>query len=273
MMTRRERLMATFRGDPVDRPPVSFYEINGLDQVPDNRDPFNIYSDPSWDPLLRLATERTDRIVMRGVLFNNTLPDPVAEMTDVEIVQRDGVRFETQTLRAPGRILTARRRRDPDVNTVWTEEHLLKDLDDLRAFLQLPGPEIGGDPDPTPVLRTEEQLGETGIVMIDTPDPLCLAASLFSMADYTVIALTEQKLFHRLLEKLSRHIYTRTEKTSIEFPGHLWRIYGPEYAAEPYLPPHLFTEYVVRYTGPMVETIQKNGGFARVLKSRARIPH
>ncbi len=41
-MTRRERLMATLRGDPVDRPAVSFYEINGLDENPDNPDPFNI---------------------------------------------------------------------------------------------------------------------------------------------------------------------------------------------------------------------------------------
>ena len=48
------------------------------------------------------------------------------------------------------------------------------------------------------------------------------------------------------------------------FPGHLWRIYGPEYAAEPFLPPRLFQEYVVRYTEPMVRAIKKHGGFARV---------
>jgi len=29
-MTRRERLMATLRGEPVDRPPVSFYEISSF---------------------------------------------------------------------------------------------------------------------------------------------------------------------------------------------------------------------------------------------------
>jgi uroporphyrinogen-III decarboxylase len=48
------------------------------------------------------------------------------------------------------------------------------------------------------------------------------------------------------------------------FPGHLWRIYGPEYAAEPFLPPRLFQEYVVRYTEPMMKAIKKHGGFARV---------
>ena len=32
-MTRRERLMATLRGETVDRPPVSFYEINGMEDT------------------------------------------------------------------------------------------------------------------------------------------------------------------------------------------------------------------------------------------------
>jgi uroporphyrinogen-III decarboxylase len=100
--------------------------------------------------------------------------------------------------------------------------------------------------------------------MVDTEDPLCAAASLFSMEDFMVIAMTQQRLFHRLLDKLSLHIQARTQATAEAFPGHLWRIYGPEYATEPYLPPHLFEEYVVRYTGPMVETIQKHGGFARI---------
>jgi uroporphyrinogen-III decarboxylase len=44
----------------------------------------------------------------------------------------------------------------------------------------------------------------------------------------------------------------------------LWRIYGPEYASPPYLPPRLFRDYVVRYDTPMVTSIQKYGGFARL---------
>ena len=32
---------------------------------------------------------------------------------------------------------------DRDVNTVWVTEHLLKDVDDLRAVLSLPAPEPG----------------------------------------------------------------------------------------------------------------------------------
>ena len=41
-MNRRQRLMATLRGEWVDRPAVSFYELNGLDEHPHDNDPFNI---------------------------------------------------------------------------------------------------------------------------------------------------------------------------------------------------------------------------------------
>lgn len=68
-MTRRERLMATLRGEPVDRPPVCFYEIDGYTQQPDNPDPFNIFNHPSWKPLLELTREKSDRIILRGVPF------------------------------------------------------------------------------------------------------------------------------------------------------------------------------------------------------------
>ena len=64
-MTRRERLMATLRGEAVDRPAVSFYEIGGWKLDPDNvDDPFNIYSGPGWRELIRLAEEETDLIRM-----------------------------------------------------------------------------------------------------------------------------------------------------------------------------------------------------------------
>ena len=99
----------------------------------------------------------------------------------------------------------------------------------------------------SPLEAEEATLGDRGIVMVDTEDPLCAAATLFSMEDYTIIALTEPALFHQLLEKTARQIHERTEQVSRLLPGRLWRIYGPEYATPPYLPPRLFEEYVVRY--------------------------
>lgn len=65
-MNRRERLFATLRGEAVDRPAVSFYEIGGFTIDPSDPDPFNVYNHPSWQPLLDLAEEHTDIMRMKS---------------------------------------------------------------------------------------------------------------------------------------------------------------------------------------------------------------
>ena len=263
-MNRRERLMASIRGEPVDRPPVSFYEIDGA-QDTTTADPFNIYSHPSWQPLIELARAKTDRIVRRGVGFKNAPPDPVGELTHSESqIDAQGSRLTTVTIRSGKRVLTSRWRQDPDVYTVWTLEHLLKDEEDVKAWLDLPETPLGGEPDMEPILNIEKDLGEAGIAMIDCGDPICSAAPLFEMGDFTVMAMTEPKLFRRIMDRFARIYWFQTEAVAKALPGRLWRICGPEYASEPYLPPHLFREYVVPYDKPIVDSIQRYGGFARI---------
>ena len=257
--------MATIRGEQVDRPPVSFYELNGLDEKPDLADPFNIFNHPSWRPLIELTREKTDRIVMRNVPFLDAPPEPLDECSQIESwIDPDGRLFTRRVVKVAARELRSLTRRDPDVNTVWTVEHLLKDVGDLRAFLQIPPPTWVGAPDISSVLEAEKTLGDSGIVMIDTPDPLCEAAALFHLADYLMIAFSERQLFHRLLERFAAVLYEKTEAIAKALPGRLWRIYGPEYASPPYLPPWLFREFVTWYDKQMVAAIQQWGGYARL---------
>jgi hypothetical protein len=263
-MTRRERLMATLNGRPVDRPAVSFYEIGGWTPDPEDPDPFNIYNDPSWRPLLELAEEETDliRMVSPRTRFRNA--GLRRTMFETQETEDCGSRFYRTTLRIGGRILTWLARRDPDISTVWALEHPLKNVGDLKAYLDLPDAALDEKIDAANLLEEDAKVGERGIVMVDTGDPLCAAAPLFSLENYTVVALTEPGLFHRLLEKLARPIWARTKAVAKAFPGRLWRICGAEYATPPLLPPRLFEEYVVRYTGPMVRRIHEGGGFARI---------
>lgn len=270
-MTRRERLMATLRGEPVDRPPVSFYEIGGFRIDRFDPDPYNVYSSPDWQPLIELAEEHTDIIRLMSPVRDRSI-DPTGSAIGGrwheffrEDTQDDGETRITRTqLTVAGRTLTQVTKRDRQVNTVWTVEHLLKNAADLEAYLMVPD-EVFAERVDTATLEAEEvALGDRGIVMVDTEDPLCAAAALMSMEEYTVLAFTEPALFHRLLEKMARRIKPRTAEVSRRFPGRLWRIYGPEYASEPYLPPRLFDEYVVRYVAPMIRDIHAHGGYARV---------
>lgn len=264
-MTRRQRLMAAIAGGPVDRTPVSFYEIGGFGVNPADPDPFNIYNAPSWQPLLRLAEEESDLIRMRGPRITWRHPE-VRErhLAHESWIGPEGARFSRTRLRVAGRELTSLARRDPGIDTVWTLEHLLKDEADARAYLELPAEFFARDADVAPLAAADTEVGENGIVMMDTADPLCCVAGLFSMEQYTVLALTEPALFHALLEKEAPALYHVAEQVAAAWPGHLWRIVGPEYAGEPYLPPRLFEEYVVRYTRPIVEAVRRHGGYPRL---------
>jgi uroporphyrinogen decarboxylase-like protein len=272
-MNSRERLMATLQGEKVDRPAVNLYEIGGLVMDNNDVDAFNVYNDPSWQPLLNLAEQQSDLIRMRSPVrtssheawdarqHNNRIRD---EFFKVIRFEKDGHRWVHTELNVARRQMRSVTRRDMDVDSIWTTEYLLKDRDDVIAFLQLPDEVFEETIDGTPLIEEEKRLGDRGIVMVDTEDPLCAAATLFGMGDFTIFAMTEKVLFHKLLKKCARYIYTRTETVARDFPGRLWRIYGPEFACAPFLPPRLFDEYVVQYTGPMIEMIKKYGGYARL---------
>jgi hypothetical protein len=270
--------MTTLRGEPVDRPAVSFYELNGLDEDYNDPDPFNIYNDPSWKPLIDLAKDYTDRIILRSVPFITDktsagkekqmvgVPkDPLDSISQTETnYNANGSKIVKRTIKAGDRVLTSRTRQDRDVNTIWTLEYLLKDVDDLKALLELDIPATAGEPDVSVVLDAEGAIGDSGIVMIDTPDPLCLAAMLFDMSVYTVVATLEPELFHELLSRFAAILYPNTKAISKALPGRLWRIFGPEFASPPYQSPAAFRDYVVRYDQPIVDAIHAHGGFVRI---------
>jgi uroporphyrinogen-III decarboxylase len=271
-MTRRERLTATLKGEAVDRPAVNFYEIGGFLVNPNDPDEYNIYNSPSWQPLLDLAENHTDiiRLVSPVRAQSHLSWDGSSNVgirsqyVEEKTWEENDSRFTKQTFKIGSKRLTTLTRRDKYLDTVWTVEYLLKNRDDVELFLQLPDEIFDENIDIVHLEEQEARLGDKGIVMVDTEDPVCAVAALFNLEDFTIFAYTEQALCHKLLEKHARYIHKRTQKVAKEFPGRLWRIYGPEYITEPFLPAPYFEEYVVRYTGPMVKEIKKYGGLVRI---------
>ena len=50
----------------------------------------------------------------------------------------NGCRITRTTINIGPKVLTSVTRRDPDADTLWTIEHLLKSNQDVEAYLQLP---------------------------------------------------------------------------------------------------------------------------------------
>ena len=262
-MTRRERLLATLRGKPVDRPAVNFYKISSGRITPDETDKYNIYTDPTWRSLISLAEEESDLLLYGRPVFTPSTDNSREEFYTTETYEKDCSRFTRTTIRVGGRELTQVGRRDRNFHTTWALEHFCKSIADAEAFLELPDEVFAYDVSVDNLKNDEKRVGDRGIVMVELHDPLLHVGELFSMEDFLVFAITEPKLIHRLLDKFARHIYGWTETVAREFPS-LWRIGGAEYASEPYLPPRLFDEYEVKYTRPMVDCINKHGGFPRI---------
>lgn len=266
-MNRKERLYDTFQGKTVDRPAVNFYEINGYSENPDDPGKYNIFNDPSWKPLIDLAREKTDRMVATAAAVVNNgksvelYPDGI-ESTRMEEIG-DCMHMYT-TVQAGGKILTSHNVREKDVNTSWCVEYPVKNLDDLKAWTAIPDNEFQGAADISKIVQMEKDLGDSGCPILGLADPLCIVAQLMSMEDYTVIALTEEKIFRDALDKAARYVFWQTEQLAAALPGRVWRIVGPEYAGVPYLPPPLFHEYVYNYDKTIVEIVNKSGGYPRI---------
>lgn len=262
-MTRKERLMATLRGEPVDRPAVCFYELDGYTQDENNPDVFNVYNHPSWKPLLQLVREKTDRIVMCQVPFVRPASEVDKRTKIISYFDEEGRKHEVTELQADGCTLRKHTRRDREVDTEWILEHLIKNQEELEAWINLPDEELGM-PDYRGVYDAEKNLGDSGIVMLDTEDAICALADLLGMENFMIFAMTEPELTERALDKIQAGLVKKVARIAADLPGYLWRIYGPEYACAPYLPPRLYEKYVVGYDKQFIDIIHKSGGYVRI---------
>jgi hypothetical protein len=163
----------------VDRPAVCFYEIGGFKVDTQDPDPYNVYNAPDWAPLLQLAGQHTDIIrLMSPVRARSVDPTGFASAS----VQHDffkedsweegNWRITKNRVTVAGRTMTQTTKRERDLDTIWTTEHLLKDTDDLKAYLKIPDEVFAEAIDVSPLEAEESELGDRGIVMVDTEDPL-----------------------------------------------------------------------------------------------------
>ncbi len=251
-MTSRERILRACRREPVDRVPISTYELVGWNgKAWEN-------GEPSYRRLMDAIREKTDCIYAAGLDWKGP-PHPERHTE----TWTEGTSRLTRTVwRTPGGDLTTLQRVDPDVHTVWTLEHLLKTVDDIELYLSLPH-----EP-PEPVMRRfyreQGELGERGVMMLSVSDPVCEAAELFEMGRFLVHAITEPDAIGRLLDAIhERQMVALRRILDNDVRDVIFRICGPEYATPPYLSPEYFRRFVTPYLTEIIAEIRKGGAFAR----------
>lgn len=252
-MDSRERLLNCLNGRPVDRVPISTYELVG-------------YNSEAWENKEPSYKRLMDEIRARTDCFYMAEPDWMESERIERSVEtwREGNSTFTRTVlwtaKGPLEKLT---REDDGIHTIWHLKHFLSDLSDIDHYLGIPY-----EPPKVDFRRFDQQasqLGGNGLMMISVGDPICEAAELFSMADFLVLALTEtEKICYFLDALFERQQAKLKQMLSHPVQDVVFRICGPEYATPPYLPPELFRKLVTVYLIPICRQIREAGAIPRI---------
>ncbi len=252
-LTSRERILRTLRREPVDRVPISTYEMSGY-----NWDSW-YNQQPSYKRLMEFIREKTDCLIGCG----HSRPNLALEkIRSEEKWEEDSCRYRRVTLHTPKGDLTALYRDQADLFTTWTIEHFVKDIDDLDKWLSIPYEP--GEVNVDRIKKAEKEVEDNGIPFVDTGDPILIVAELFSLEDFLLNWITHRKKIIYATDVIFERQYEELEKALELGAGPAFRIVGPEYATPPYVPPEDFRELVVKYDRRLIELIHKYGGFARV---------
>ena len=251
-MTRRERLMATLRGEIPDRVPINLYELNDNGCAPWNM------TEPSYKRLMEVILSKTEWMPFwYPAVTREEYKPPTAQQ-----VEEGDFHVTRTTIPTPLGDLTTTTKFTPSVQTSWTTEHLLKSKDDVRKYLSLPHKVLSVDASSHKLL--EAYVGDRGVTLCDTADPVCILASLFEMGDFTVFAMEEPELAREVCDLEFGKIMAVLAASLEQGAGPIYRVYGPEYATPPYLPPSVFRELVHPYLKEMAALMHKHGVYCRV---------
>lgn len=257
-MTSRERLLRTLRREPVDRVPISTYELVGC-----NPDSFENRA-PSYRRLMEKIRSDTDCLYMW-----NWSPWADSERWERHTeTAPDGAQVTFSRLRTPRGDLTCTDRVLPGIHTIWHTEHLLKTAEDVGRFLSVAAELFLIDDKKIAAARedyalAEDRLGDHGIIMNEGADPSFYVPELFEFGDFLAMCLERPELIMALIDA---HRVPARERARLDVEcgfGPLIRLIGPEYYTPPYLPPAFFRDMVVPGLAEVTRILREGGIFVR----------
>src|SRR3989339_1208489 len=174
-MNSKERLLNVLKGKPVDRVPISTYELVGW-----NQDSWE-NNEPSYKKLMDYIRKNTDCMHMISAGYDTFGGCETKKKT----WQEGGSEFTRTTVPTPKGDLVKLTRSDENIKTDWVLEHLFKTPEDLDKYLSMPFE--NKEPDLTQYKKALENLGnEKGIVLFDFASPLCELADNFEFGEFTI---------------------------------------------------------------------------------------
>lgn len=255
-MTRRERLLAAHRGEPVDRPPIKIW----------GADPWTQVIHPSFQPILDAALEKTDLVASWGIGVNMFYTRP--EVIDGKIrTKRRPSRHEnyeevhtwidTPKGQLHTTFLVGTRVGLPG----YTEEYMFKTPEDVEKWLSIPYEppydESGRDCDS--FFGRDKEMGDRGIVMVGFEHPMYMFQSKAGSENFALWSVQCRDVIYAFLDEILKRQLDYVRHIIRAGCGPVWGYVGPELCVPPLMSPADFDEFVVRYDRKLTDEIHAAG--------------
>lgn len=223
-MTSRERLLAAFRLEPVDRVPIQIRGVRAWD-------PHWVESrDPSYRPLIEAVAEHGDYQESWGYGVGDFC-SAYACPTDTWTEDRGAWVAHYRLLHTPAGDLRSMHLASKTGMPGMQTEFCVKSLEDLDRVLSVPYEPL--QPDVSGSAAAQERLGDRGIVLNALPNPISLLHNLMGSELLAIWSLTERDRLLQTLWVLQRRCLDTVDYLLAHGVGPCFAMLGEEYVTPP----------------------------------------
>ncbi len=246
-MTSRERLLAAFRREPVDRVPVRLWGF-------DHRRP---QADPSRQQLAEFArTYQLDLLNTWGPRLQRTYEVPVQHETRPS--RHAGFVEDVWTTQTPKGPLTNSFFRSLEGKPGYHAKHLIETPEEAEKWLSLPwSPPVV---DCSGWEAAVAELGEEGLLLVNIDEPMYTINDLMGSETWGYWLVEARDLLHQLVAEAQRRQLHLVKELLAQGVTGVYAYVGPELCVPPLAGPGDFDDFVVRYDRPIHELVHEAGG-------------
>ena len=248
-MTARERLLRIFRGEVPDRPAVRLW----------GPEPGQTLLHPAYEPVYRLALERTDLVAMQSSPFDlhwGSAWDKICRTREEPTESEQWVDSITEVATPDGTLRSIYQRSTQDLPG-YQKEYLLKEPADIKKALSVPYEPCPFSADA--FLASEAALGDRGITMLCLEHAMYGLQQLIGSENFAYWSVECRDL---LLEAMSIFAERIREQALRAFEAGIDTVFGwvgPELCIPPLMSPRDFDDFVFRFDQPLIELIHERG--------------
>lgn len=276
-LSSEERILRTIAGQPVDRIPI--FAPLGWNPLQPEPDPDDWKAQPNHKQLIPLVSENCDfyvtlpipeRVSIGNLKENGSqhgmptgifdrrfflIPPDYIEVLETGV--RNGNKYTHYKVHTPKGDLTTTDTIVRGVDTVWTVEPLIKDVDDVEKILSVP---YRFDlPDLSDFFAVRDKLGDRGMMVCFVSSPLVMVSRLMEFQKFFEWTLTERPMVERMIRIAHERVAERLQHVLERGVGPIIRFGGCEQATPPMMSPRFFDEFIIKYEGPLWTTVRDAG--------------